>query len=334
MNGIRIETELKFLMENLPIKPYVGNFKQQSIITSKSKVSGYKYLQYNHPQIAKYICIDVDSMAIDVLSTNLYPNLLTTNIDNPKGHMLFRLDQFVGSTPNSRLKPQKYLRLATHSIINYLNALDIKADPAFNGQKTKNPFSVDFRVFSYRQDPWTIDEIIDNIPEEHVYIRKPEIVQGLETVEINGRNCYLFEKVRLESYKLKFQFVHFNQFYAAVEDFCLKANGNLSNPLGYGECKHIIKSITKWTWANYTGDQRNKGVMELGIKGHGLKKSEKEALGALYTAKIKRETTQELLQAVFDELAELGTKPTQKAVSERSGKSLRTVKNYWKQINR
>lgn len=340
--GINPQNELKRLMVNLPKKPFVGGFKAQTIIVDKADIETYKYLQYQHPEYARYIVIDIDSMAFDITSTNLMPNLLVINKYSDstsehavlKGHAFYRLDGFVGASSKSRIKPQKTLRLINHSIINYLRAEGIDADPAFNGQKAKNPFNSNFTILSLRDEPWSFADFFEAIPEQHIYNRKPVIQQGKEVVEIAGRNCYLFEKVRIESYKAKSKYDNFNCFYDYVHDFTLKQNGMLSNPLDYGEIKQIVKSVSNWTWLNFTGETRNKGVMELAVKGHGLTQRDKEVLGANYTAKIKVENTYKAIQDAFLALVNENIKPTQKAVAERSGKSLRTVKTYWKQINR
>lgn len=99
------------------------------------------------------------------------------------------------------------------------------------------------------------------------------------------------------------------------------------------EISYIVKSITNFTWSKYTGgDGKNRGILELSSKGHNLTMQDKQIIGSNYTAKIKRENTEQLLKECLAELQAQGKKATQKAVAELSGKSLRTVKNYWKQI--
>lgn len=328
MFGFDPQKELEILYNNLPKRPYAGNYKAQSIIVDKDRVYDFNYIQYNHPEIAKYIVIDFDDIAMNILDSNLSPNLLVFNHNNPKGHAYYRLKDFVGSTAKSRMKPQKALRLITHSIINYSQELGAGGDHAFNGQKAKNPLSSNFKVFSYNQQPWEFDELFDNIPDRHIYTRKPEIIQGSEVVEVAGRNCYLFELTRHESYKLKAKFKYYAPFFSAVESFCLKANGNLSIPLAYGECKHIIKSVANWTWLNYTGDCKNRGVLELDSKGHNLTLQDKQSLGAGYTNKIRTEATEQRIVEAVEALQAENVKITQKAIAERSGLHRNTLRNH------
>ncbi|MEJ6062845.1 hypothetical protein, partial [Aliivibrio salmonicida] len=61
---------------------------------------------------------------------------------------------------------------------------------------------------------------------------------------------------------------------------------------------------------------------------------DKKVIGASYSAKIKRETTQNALQDAFNELVSQCIKPTQKAVANLSGKSLRTVERNWSKIEK
>lgn len=333
MIGINTKKELEIFYNNLPNKPYCGCWKGQTIIADKEKAVNYKYLQYQHPQIAKYICIDFDGIAANILDSSLRPNILVLNKENAKGHGYYRINNFVASTPNSRIKPQKTLRLINHSLINYFTDLEANPDPCFNGQKAKNPLSSDdFRVFSYRQDGFDFDEFFDNIPDQYIYTRKAPVIENKAIVEVTGRNCYLFEKTRKQAYIFKNKSKHFNSFYAAVETFCFRANAELSNPLGFGEVEQIIKSITKWTWNNYTGDTKNRGVMQLDLKGHDLTLQDKQVLGAKYTNETQREDTQAVLKECFDQLQAEGKKATQKAVAELSGKGIATVKRYWKNL--
>ena len=329
MYGIRVNKEIETFNALLMNKVKVSNKDYFQIIRSKKYASKYPHIQYNHLSGVNYIAIDIDNDVFNTLEeTNLNPNLVVANSSNNKAHCYFRLNDFVGTTANSSFKAQKAMRLLHNSLNNYMNG-----DKAFNGMQAKNPLHSSYRVLSFSDQGYDFAELFDNIPDKHIYIYKPEIVETKESVYSPGRNSYIFEVTRFHAYKQKALCSSFEQFFNEVDSYAQLANSNLTEPLELSEIKYIVRSITNFTWSKYTGgDGRNKGVMELNLKGHNLTQQDKEILGANYTAKIKRENTEQLLKECLAELQAQGKKATQKAVAELSGKGIATVKRYWKQI--
>lgn len=325
MYGIRKEIELEIFNSNLMDKVKVSNKDYYQVIRNKKNADQYSHIQYNHLSGVNYIAIDIDTDVFSCLEeTNLHPNLVVANLSNNKAHCYFRLNDFVGTTPQSRMRPQKALRMLTHALNNNLGG-----DKAFNGMQAKNPLHSDFRVFSLSSEGYDFAELFDNIPDEHIYIYKPEIVETKEAVESPGRNCYLFEIVRYHSYKLKWKCEDYDQFFSQVKDFTVSANENMTNPLGSREVWSIIKSVSNFTWNKYTGgDDRNKGVMELNIKGHNLSQRDKEVLGAQYSNKVRTDNTEQRIVEAVDTLQAENVKITQKAIAERSGLHRNTLRNH------
>lgn len=329
MYGIRVNKEIETFNALLMNKVKVSNKDYFQIIRSKKYASKYPHIQYNHLSGVNYIAIDIDNDVFNTLEeTNLNPNLVIANSSNNKAHCYFRLNDFVGTTAKSSIKPQKALRLLTHSLNNFMNG-----DKAFNGMQAKNPLHDTYRVFSFSDQGYDFAELFDNIPDDKIFIYKPEIVETKEAVEAPGRNCYLFELTRFYSYKQKWHCKSYDELFKCVEAFAQNANANLTEPLGTSEISYIVKSITNFTWSKYTGgDGKNRGILELSSKGHNLTMQDKQIIGANYTNKTQRENTEQLLKDCLAELQAQGKKATQKAVAELSGKSLKTVKRYWKQI--
>lgn len=332
MQGIYTQPELQIFNNNLMQKVKVSNQDYFQVIRSKKFAANFSHIQYNHLSGSNYVCLDCDHDSFQIISeTNLSPNLLVVNKDNNRGHLYFRLESFVGTTSAARTAPQRTLRLLTHSLNNYCGT-----DHAFNGVQAKNPLSGDFRAFSYSDKPYSFEELFDNIPEKHIYINQPHriITENKEILKVaeGERNIYLFDAVRFEAYAAKHKHTSYQSFYKEVESVYLDLNAAISEPLGLNEAINSIKSIAKWTWEHYTGDSKNRGVLELDLRGHNLSLAERQTVGAIYSAKIKRNATLEAIQAAFEALQAEGIKPTQKAVAERSGKSERTVRSYWSQF--
>lgn len=336
MNGLNTGAELEVFYENLMNKVKVSNEDYYQIIRPKSHANKYTHIQYNHLSGSNYICLDCDSDSFKLIDTsNIQPNLLVVNPDNNRGHFYFRINGFVGTTPNARTKPQKALRLLNHSLNNYLGT-----DAGFSGAQGKNPLYNGFRVFSFCDRPQDFNDIFDNIPEEKIYINEPQRLVsdlGNDVIQVGEgeRTVYLFETIRRYSYRVKHKHDDYQSFRADIEKVYLDLNSKLANPMGYNDCKNAIKSISNWTWTKYDGsDFKNRGVMQLETRGTSLTTQEKQTVGAIYAAKTKRNATGELLQRCVDALHTQGEKVTQSAVQALSGKGIRTIKRYWKDLNK
>lgn len=313
-------------------KVKVSNQDYFQVIRSKEKAANYSHISYNHISGINYICLDCDGDSFQIISeTSLSPNLLVVNKDNSRGHLYFRLESFVGTTSAARTAPQRTLRLLTHSLNNFCGT-----DHAFNGVQAKNPLSGEYRVFSYSHEAYSFAGLFDNIPDEHIYINQPQriITDSKETLQVAAgeRNIYLFDAVRFKAYAIKHKHSNHQSFFDEVLELYLELNAQIAEPLGLNEAKNSAKSIAKWTWNNYTGDSKDRGVLELDLRGHNLSTRDKQVLGAKYTHQQQREGSQQAITAAFEALQAEGIKPTQKAVAERSGKGIATVKRYWSQF--
>lgn len=334
MHGINTQMELQHFKNNLMNKIKVSNADYYQIIRNKQHSQAYSHIQYNHLSGQNYIGLDCDIDVFNMIEEkNINPNLVVKNKNNNRAHLFFRLTSFVGTTPKARIKPQKTLRLLTHSLNNHL-----KTDHAFNGVQAKNPLNDSYDVFSFSNESYDFNDLFENIPDEQIYINKPEILmhEDKEIIHVGTgeRNVYLFDTVRFQSYKVKHKHNNFNSFYDEIERIYNDLNNMLAEPMDFKECQHSIKSIATWTWCNFVGDGKNRGVMDLASKAHNLSDHDKKVVGANYTNKIRKETSYNAIQGAFNELVSQCIKPTQKAVANLSGKSLITVKRYWSKIEK
>lgn len=306
-------------------KVKVSNADYFQIIRSKKYASKYPHIQYNHLSGVNYIAIDIDNDVFNTLEeTNLNPNLVVANLSNNKAHCYFRLNDFVGTTAKAAIKPQKTLRLLTHSLNNYMSG-----DKAFNAIQAKNPLNDSYRVLSFSNQGYDFDELFDNIPDEHIYIYKPEIIETKEAVEAPGRNSYIFELTRYYAYKEKWHCKTYEQLFKSVGAFAHNANVNLTEPLAGNEIRHIVKSITNFVFFKYTGgDGKNRGILELSSKGHNLTLQDKQVIGAKYSHKIRTDNTEQRIVEAVEALQAENVKITQKAIAERSGLHRNTLRNH------
>jgi len=334
MYGINTQMELQHFKDNLMDKVKVSNEDYYQIIRGKQFSQAFTHIQYNHLSGQNYIGLDCDIDVFNVIEEkNIYPNLVVKNKNNNRAHLFFRLSSFVGTTAQSRIKPQRAVKLLTHSLNNHLGT-----DKAFNGIQAKNPLNDSYDIFSYSNESYDFDELFENIPDDQIYVNKPEIsiVGNSEVLHVGTgeRNSFLFDAIRHQSYRLKYKHNSYESLYVEVERIYNDLNAMLAEPVDFKECQHSIKSITNYTWFKFVGDGKNRGVMDLGLKGHNLSLQDKQVIGATYSNQLQRETTQNTLQDAFNELVSKCIKPTQKAVANLSGKSLRTVERNWSKIEK
>ena len=73
-----------------------------------------------------------------------------------------------------------------------------------------------------------------------------------------GRNCTVFEELRLWAYKWVLEYkrnkASYTQWHSAVFEQAERLNA-FAMPLPFGEIKHLVKSVAKWTWRTFTAEK-------------------------------------------------------------------------------
>lgn len=208
----------------------------------------HDYIQFNDFYI-KFLVLDVDRpcSALDWYDLKLpTPHFVVKNPENTHCHYVYALEMPICRTDNARLKPLEYFAKIQQAYTERL-----KADPNFAGLLTKNPNSPTWEVFQFGNDltPYTLDFLAD-------FVELPKRLLKREVIG-EGRNCYLFETVRKIAYK---EVLFYKTNGAKQEDFqnfilakLEKLNTfNNAPSLDFKELYHIAKSVSRWTWRNFT----------------------------------------------------------------------------------
>lgn len=238
---------------NLSSKPYCSNGKDAdgnlfTSITSKKQAIKKALIQPNSPHEIKYIVIDLDDS--DALHKTLKeseapsPHLIIQNPQNGHAHLVYKLAMPVYMWGKARSHPIRYLA----KIEKGLKAA-IGGDAGYSGNLMKNPISDQWRTYSVTTAPpegYTLNELeqklieLINFTEVHNSIKsnKPLNDAGF------GRNCSLFDRVRVEAYKLG------GGLYRALLEQILpiaqQLNNDFEEPLLPNEVKHIATSIARY----------------------------------------------------------------------------------------
>lgn len=249
MNKIQSQIELfPSFIGNLPNKPYCTDDLSTGLkIRPRNTALAFKYIQPNSPFYQYYFVLDLDYES--AMSEILYsldgvpmPNFVAENPQNGRLHAFFELKTPIYTTDASRQKP---IMLANAV---YLRLRELfNADVGYSGLISKNPMHEQWRTYSIRKKPYSLNELSSKLDidwNEAKKVPKQEEAVGL------GRNCYIFHTARHWAYVeiRKYRGKTYNAWLQGVIDHCLKLNEGITEPMEYNEIKGIAKSISRYCW--------------------------------------------------------------------------------------
>ena len=253
---LRLENTLEIYKSKLPKKPYhTNNYsfgKQVGPISSAIKSI---YLQPNSLTHKYFMIFDLDSemSVLDWSDKGLpAPHLIVRNLDNGRSHMTYILNSSVKSDVNGRLKPIKYCSDVEHGL-----AVRIGADMNYNGLLTKNPFkSSAYKVFSYEDKPYDLDYLNEFVDKDLVKKQRDEKKKKkIEDGFASGRNCTLFENLRLWAYA-NWHRCHQTELRSNILDQAMAFN-TFECPLGANEIETIVGSVYRFITRNFSIERLN-----------------------------------------------------------------------------
>ena len=249
MNKIQSQIELfPSFIGNLPTKPYCTDDLSTGLkIRPRDTALAFKYIQPNSPFYQYYFVLDLDYES--ALSEILYsldgvpmPNFVAENPQNGRLHAFFELKTPIYTTDASRQKP---IMLANAV---YLRLRELfNADVGYSGLISKNPMHEQWRTYSIRKKPYSLNELSSKLDiswQDAKKAPKQDEAVGL------GRNCYIFHTARHWAYGeiRKYRGKTYNVWLQGVIDHCLKLNEGMTEPMEYNEIKGIAKSISRHCW--------------------------------------------------------------------------------------
>jgi hypothetical protein len=282
-----------------------------------------RYIGLNGEKFTNYITLDGDrGNPSDWIDANLpYPLYTAANPDDTRYHVTWQLAYSVCRTENARAKPLAYLAAIQRTL-----PVVLGTDPLYTGLVTKNPLHGHWRVTWWGGRPVTLGEL--------ARVCEPLLSRRIgenNTPEDGSLNPMLFNHLRRWAYRERRHFNDFATWCVAVLMQACHYNAE-GTRLPYAEVENTAKSVSRWVWNHYQGggDHRNRGALQLPPD---LKISERQRLGALYTAGLKTESTRQRLQQGVSNLLIKGVVDlTPKQLEAETGVPLRTVQRYWSSI--
>lgn len=248
---IQRATALKNFTDYLPTRPYCTNdVHLGQTVKGKEAALSYANIQPNTSGKVVWVSFDVDHSDGATAWSRLSAPPPTLSIENPANghaHLLYALKAPVPRTDAARIKPVLYLAACQEGLRRQLGA-----DPGYSGHLCKNPLHSRWNTQSYAgtYELGDFQEWFD-IPKPadmKKRVRDPDYA-GL------GRNCELYERLRVESYRLVRKFWlpgGFEHFKEATRIRADDLNAEcFTEPLPLSEVKGLAASVARWVWKHF-----------------------------------------------------------------------------------
>ncbi|STP00274.1 replication initiation protein [Haemophilus parainfluenzae] len=206
-----------------------------------------KYIQLNNDKTIMFLVIDLDHQnKLIYQDVGLpEPNFIVSDKTKGTSHYIYAL-----RTPiyKNYIENQKALVLFAKIQQEYTRLL--KGDPLYVGLIAKNPLNENWLTWNLQHfHAYDLTELSD-------YIQIPKTISKRDAIG-EGRNCFLFDSVRKIAYRevlfYKSNGATESEFFNFILNKVENANSFLkSPPLEFNELKNIAKSISKWTWKNFS----------------------------------------------------------------------------------
>lgn len=250
--------QLQSFYDDLPNKPYCSEVKNACTVRPKAIASKQPYIQPNHPQIIKWLFIDIDSdlkhKFINYYDDNLFfryhdrnlppPTIIMRNRDNGHVQYAYRLTDPVTMFEGSRNHPTQYLKA-----IQYALTVQLGGDLAFGGSLAKNPLNNDkWDIYLTGANSYSLGDLAEYLDLTDPANKPPKKSANDEIISPFaglGRNCDTFDYLRFIAYPIADSMTQ-----TALQNYLIQLgiefNKNYKQPLLYNEIKCIAKSIARF----------------------------------------------------------------------------------------
>lgn len=263
-------------------------------------------VQHNFKHSLSWLVYDVDTgnAALDWQDNNApAPNIIAINQSNGHAHLFYGLET-----------PVHNYQGASEKALRYLGAIDVAlteklgADPGYSKLISKNPLHDKWVTIYPNYNLYDLDELADWLDLEKYQDRR----RRLPTVGY-GRNCTLFERLRMWAYRERRkeqQYLSEEMFLEAVRYHALVLNAEFDPPLPHTEVRATAKSVARWTWQHMSAEGFRARQSTLGKK----------------SGKVRREKADELYKNIVESIEQCPAL-TREDIALMHGVSLRTVYN-------
>lgn len=208
---------------------------------------GHRYIETNPTGVSNLLVVDVDHRdavlrAVSSVGSHPLPNAIVSNPRNGHAHAVWALGEPITRTEYARRKPLVYAAAVTEGL---RRALD--GDKGYSGLMTKNPLHDSWSTEWLHTTTWDLAQLEDQLGTHMPPKRWREASKRRGDVTGLGRNCALFESVRLWVYRaLRHHFGDSAGLAAAIDAECVARNEEFVEPLPASEVRAMSRSIHRW----------------------------------------------------------------------------------------
>jgi len=232
-------------LNRLPRRPYCADDLTHGLhIRPAETALKHRHIQPNAPLEVAWLVFDLDFVgaAFAWEKANLPPPTITvSNPENGHAHLFYGLRTPVGMSDAAREAPIRFAAAIQAAFLARLCA-----DPGYAGLIAKNPLHDAWRTL-WVQHLYDLGELAE-------YVVLPKQLPRRESNGL-GRNCTLFEELRIWSYQWVREFkrngASSDLWRDAVLGQATRIN-QFATPLASSEVMAIAKSVAKWTWHHFS----------------------------------------------------------------------------------
>lgn len=313
-------------------KPYCGEGKIAALIRHKKAAVQYPYLVLNPPTQIYWLTFDLDHCDMMIWqSENLpCPNFVVRDPHTGKGHITYALES-VCISPQARTAPMRYLAAIKRTMTRLL-----KADTAYNNRVTKNPFHPYWKTTWLHHKVFSLRDLHEHLPTLDAVSYHNSDDDSEDWVDIERRNCSVFNKTRYWAYRAVELFRQNSTFKAwqasvlqKVQSYARQAICPRRGCLSENEIAGIARSIAKWCWHHYQDPKANIGKLQLDKN---LPLIERQRLSAQHTHEQRRQQSTNTIRCAVAQLYKQGKKITQVAVAKLAGISRQQIAKHYSHL--
>jgi Replicase family/Primase C terminal 1 (PriCT-1) len=266
------------------IKAGISRKKQVNAIT-------HNYIALNRTY-KSYLAFDIDrrKSIYDWYDLDCpQPTIITHNKFSDHCQYLYELETPVICTRFAKRQPQQYFD-AVHKGLND----KLKGDLGFSGFMIRNPLIT--------TTPVTLDKKYC-LAELAEYIK----FDPRTAIKVNelGRNCTLFDSLRLEGYGLFKRNYTQEQLFNELKFIAYSINNSFDIQLSEKEVLNTVKSVSRWVSTKYVGNGLRRGIMKLSDT---LSTKEKQKIAGKFSANAKSQNALKRVHAAIHRQWKTGNK--------------------------
>ena len=247
------------LQKRMPYRPdcmtkLKGTNSPQTIrLWRTSAISNCEYVQMNPRAYYAFLVLDIDN---EMSGANYLqecglaaPYFVVFNQDNNRGHVIYALRNPVYTADFGNASALNFLQ----DIVKAYTEI-ASADKSYAGHLVKNPWSRAWRVEQPSVNVYDLSGLVtESVRGEMMKKPSKKVREGVAGL---GRNCYIFENVRIWAYRAVREYWgnerNFGEWYKAVKAKCESLNAEFILPLPAYEIRSITRSIAVWVWKHIT----------------------------------------------------------------------------------